>query len=116
VGREFVVANQALEQQQVTCVTEMRNERVDQLTGEVIDVQGVADPGEGVVEHQLAHERGIDKPLGPRRGDAEQGERGQAGPARAHRVDGHHGIGPEAVAGLDGEHRAALAIGPDCFE
>ncbi len=59
---------------------------------------------------------GIDEPLGPRHGNAEQGQRGQAGATRAHRVDRHHRLGRMAVAGRDGQHRAALAIGPDRLE
>ena len=50
------------------------------------------------------------------RGDAEQGERGQAGAAGAHRMDGHHRLGRGAVARVDREHRAALTIGPDRLE
>ncbi len=94
----------------------MRNERVYQLPRQVIDVERVADPGERVVEHLLAHQRGVDEPFRPRCGDAEQGECSQAGPARAHRMDGHHRLGLGAVAGIDGEHRAGLAIGADRFE
>ena len=94
----------------------MRDERVDQLARQVIDIERVADPGEGVVEHLPAHQRGVDEPLGPRRRDAQQRQRRQVGPARAHRVYGHHGLGPVPAAGVDGQHRATLAIGADRFE
>jgi len=112
----LVVAGQAFQQQQVGRVAEMRDERVYQLAGQVIDVERVADPGERVIEHQPAHERGIDEPFRSRCGDAEQGERGQAGPGGPHWMDGHHGLGRVTVAGLDREHGAALAIGTDRLE
>ena len=100
---ELVVAGQALKQQQVGRVAEVRNERGEQLARHLLDVERVADPGERVVEHLLAHDGRVDEPLRPRRRDADQRERGQVGPARAHRMDGHHRLGRPAVAGLDGQ-------------
>ena len=113
VGGQLVVAGQALQQQQVSGVAEVRHQRTEQLAGHLLDVERVTDPGEGVVEHLLAHDRGVDEPLGLRHGNAEQGQRGQAGAARAHRVHRHHRLGRTPVAGVHGQHRGALAVGPD---
>ena len=62
---QLVVAGQAFQQQQVGRVAEMRDEGVHQLARQVIDVERVADPGEGVVEHLPAHERGVDEAFSP---------------------------------------------------
>ena len=116
VRRQFVVPGQALQQQQAGHVAEVRHDRVEQDAGHVVDVERVADPGERVVQHLPAHERGIDEPLRFGRGDAQQRQRGQAGPAGPHRVDGHHRFGRGAVAGVDREHGTALTIRTDGLE
>ena len=97
-------------------LAEVRHERVQQHAGHVVDVERVADLGERVVEHQPAHERGVDEAFFPVRGNAEQGERGQAGAGGTHRMDGHYRLSRRTVARVDREHGAALTIGPDRLE
>jgi hypothetical protein len=87
----------------------VRDHDIDELAGQLVNVERLADSLEGAIEEGAAHHRRVEKPSFRLR-DAHHSQRGQLRIGGPHRLYGDHRVDLIALTGLQGQDRGALAI------